>query len=97
MAYTAYSDTKYTVKKNQYDFILRNNLGEYENHGHFKKFSTCMLLIRLMENDIVPESNYLRKAVLRISIDDKYLEKVQIKMNKQKKKYININKGIIRK
>lgn len=97
MAYTVYRDSKYTVKKNRFDFILCNNVGEYENHGHFKKFSTCMLLIRLMENNIVPDSNYLRQAVMRISVDDKYLEKVQIKMNKPKKKYININKGIVRK
>lgn len=97
MAYTVYRDSKYTVKKNRFDFILCNNIGEYKNHGHFQKFSTCMLLIRLMENHIVPESTYLRKAVLRISVDDKYLEKVQIKMSKPKKKYININKGIVRK
>lgn len=97
MAYTVYRDNKYTVKKNRYDFILCNNFGKYENHGHFKKFSTCMLLIRLMENDVVPDSNYLRQAVIRISVDEKYLQKVQIKMNKSKKKYININKGVARK
>lgn len=97
MAYTVYSDEKYTVKKNRDGFILCNNHGQYENHGHFKKFTTCMLLIRLMENDIVPDSTYLRESVLRISVDNKYIEKVQVKMNKKKEKYINVNKGTIRK
>lgn len=97
MAYTVYSDKKYTVKKNRDGFILCNNLGDYQNHGHFKKFNTCMLLIRLMENGTVPDSSYLRESVLRISVDEKYIQKVKVKMNKGKKKYININKGIRRK
>lgn len=97
MAYTVYKDKKYTVKKNRDGYILCNNYGEYRNHGHLKKFKTCMLLIRLMENNTVPDSSYLRESVLRISVDKKYLAKVNAKMNKEKKKYININKGIKRK
>lgn len=97
MAQTVYKDKKYTVKKNRDGYILCNNHGSYRNHGHLKKFQTCMLLIRLMENNIVPDSSYLRESVLRISVDEKYLSKVHTKMNKSKKKYININKGINRK
>lgn len=97
MAYTVYSDKKYTIKKNRDGFILCNNLGDYKNHGHFKKFNTCMLLIRLMENYIVPDSSYLRESVLRISVDDKYIQKVKVEIDKGRKKYINVNKGIKRK
>lgn len=97
MARIVYKDNKYTVKENRDGYILCNNHGEYKNHGHLKKFQTCMLLIRLMENNIVPDSSYLRESVLRISIDEKYLTKVRTKMSKSKKKYINVNKGIQRK
>lgn len=97
MAKIVYKDHKYTVKENRDGYILCNNHGEYKNHGHLKKFKTCMLLIRLMENNIVPDSSYLRGSVLRISTDEKYLTKVRVKMNKSKKKYINVNKGIQRK
>lgn len=97
MAYTVYKDEKYTVKKNREGFILCNNLGSYKNHGHFKKFDTCMLLIRLMEKNIVPKSSYLTESVLRISIEKEYLKKVKNKINRCKNKYINVNKGNTRK
>ena len=97
MARIVYKDDKYTVKANRDGYILCNNHGEYKNHGHLKQFKTCMLLIRLMENNIVPDSPYLRESVLRISTDEKYLTKVQVKMRKSKNKYININKGVQRK
>ncbi|MBU5669645.1 hypothetical protein KQI68_07300 [Peptoniphilus sp. MSJ-1] len=97
MALVVYKDKKYTVKKNRYGFILCNNHGDYDNHGHFKRFNTCMLLIGLMESNVVPDSEYLRQSVLRISIDEKYLNKVKTKMDKGTKKYININKGVKRK
>lgn len=97
MAYIVYKDKNYTVKENRDGYILCNNHGNYKNHGHLKKFNTCMLLIRLMDKNIVPDSSYLRESVLRISTDKKYIQKVQVKMNKSTKRYININKGIVRK
>ena len=76
--------------------MLINRHGGYENHGHFKKYNTCLKLIQIMKNNTVPFSDYLRTSVLRISTDEKYLEKVKIKMEKDKEKehYININKGV---
>lgn len=49
-----------------------------------------------MDENIVPDSKYLRETVLRISLDDKYKEKVKNKIDKDRNKqqYININKGI---
>lgn len=72
--------------------------GRYENHGHVKKAKTAKMLIRLMKENKVPNSNYLRETVLRVSLDNKYKTKVKNKMAKDrdKQKYININKGIIR-
>ena len=93
-----YSNKKYKIIKNSRHYILINKCGEYENHGHFKKYNTCLKVIQLMERQTVPKSHYLRESVLRISTDKKYKEKVRIKVEKdaQKKMYININKGVVK-
>lgn len=50
----------------------------------------------MMERHIVPDSTYLRGTALRLSLDEKYIDKINIKIEKDKQKqgYININKGI---
>lgn len=90
-----YCDDKFKVVKSNNSYVLINRHGEYENHGHFKKYNTCLKLIQIMKKNIVPFNDYLRTSVLRISTDEKYIEKVKIKMEKDKEKehYININKG----
>lgn len=86
------------VIKCKRDHVLINMNGRYENHGHVKKAKTAKMLIRLMKENKVPNSNYLRETVLRVSLDNKYKTKVKNKMAKDrdKQKYININKGIVR-
>lgn len=91
-----YCDSEYKIIHNNREYTLINLNGEYSAHGHFKKESTCHLLIRLMRKGIVPKSKYLQDAVLRISTDTKYKEKVLLKQAKDKDKqsYCNINKGL---
>lgn len=91
-----YCDSEYKIIHNNGDYTLINLNGSYENHGHFRKESSCHLLIRLMRKGIVPKSKYLQDAVLRISTDEKYKEKVLAKQAKDKDKshYFNINKGL---
>lgn len=86
----------YKIIHNNRDYTLINLKGNYSNHGHFCKESSCFLLIRLMKKQIVPKSKYLQDAVLRISTDEKYKEKVLAKQAKDKDKshYFNINKGL---
>lgn len=86
----------YKIIHNNRNYTLINLKGIRENHGHFKKFDTCLMLIRLMKDQIVPRSKYLQNAVLRISTDEKYKQKI---LNKQKKlrnkpQYMNVNKGV---
>ena len=90
-----YQDDDYKIIATESDFILRNRHGKYKNHGHFRKLSTCYLMIRLMNDKEVPKSPYLRKAALRISTDSEYIEKVKNKINRDadKSHYINVNKG----
>jgi len=86
----------YKIIHNNRDFTLINLKGERENHGHLMKQDTCMMLIRLMRNKIVPKSLYLQNAVLRITTDEKYKELILAKQDKNinKQRYININHGI---
>jgi hypothetical protein len=90
-----YCDTEYKIIHNNRDYTLVNLKGNYENHGHFCKESSCHLLIRLMRKQIVPKSRYLQNAVLRISTDEKYKQKVLNKQEKLKNKqqYMNVNNG----
>lgn len=96
MSKIVYADKEYKILRNKKDYILINKKGEYENHGHFKKESTCHLLIKLINRNIVPHSHYLRQAVLRICTSDKYKDKVKrkIKKDKDKQVYFNSNKGV---
>lgn len=91
-----YCDTEYKIIHNNRNYVLINLKGTYKNHGHVKRENTCHMLIRLMRKGTVPKSRYLQDAVLRISTDQKYIEKVLAKQEKLKNKqyYININKGV---
>ena len=95
-----YRHKEYIVIEDDYrpGHIIINTKGKYKNHGHVKFLGTCKKLLKMMDRNIVPNSSYLRGTVLRISLDEKYKAKVQHKIDKdkQKPKYININKGIKR-
>jgi hypothetical protein len=85
----------YKILKASRSYIVKNVKGGYDNHGHFKQLKTCYLIIDLIRKRQVPRSRYLRGATLRISTDKNYIEKVKRKIEKDrnKQKYININKG----
>lgn len=91
-----YCDSEYKIINNNRDYTLINLKGKRENHGHFFKNDTCHLLIRLMRKQIVPKSKYLQNAVLRISTDEQYKQKVLNKQdkNRNKEQYMNVNNGI---
>lgn len=75
--------------------VLINTAGQYKNHGHLKSLKTAKMMIKLVERRIVPKSDYLRTTALRVSIDEKYIQTIKDKIEKDKNKqhYININKG----
>lgn len=96
MANVVYTDGDFVVRECEKGFVLINMNGEYKNHGHIKSLKTAKMLIRLMRNKTVPNSDYLRGTVLRVSLDSDYKNKVLHKIEKDKNKpyFININKGI---
>ena len=91
-----YCDNEYKIIHNNRNYVLINLKGLWKNHGHFKKDSTCYMLIRFMRKGTVPKSKYLQDAVLRISTDEDYKQKVLAKQEKLRNKefYYNVNKGI---
>ena len=85
----------YKILKTSRSYIVKNVKGEYSNHGHFRRLKTCYLIIKLIQTQQVPKSKYLREAAIRISTDIDYINKVKRKIEKDrdKQKYINVNKG----
>ena len=78
------------------NYIVINTKGGYEHHTHLKNYHTCELLIKLVCKKVVPNTPYMRSSGKRISRDKKYIQKIdnKIRKDKNKTKYININKGI---
>ena len=72
--------------------------GNYENHCHIDTYDTALMFVRLVEKKRVPDSDHLRKSALRVSTNPKYIEKVNIKIAKDKDRtrYFNVNRGITR-
>ncbi len=87
---------EYKILQNERDYIVININGEHENHGHFKKLSTCYVVIRLLQRKIIPKSDYLLEAARRITTDAKYKQVLELKQkkNKQRQYYFNSNKGV---
>lgn len=85
----------YKILKASRSYIVKNVKGGYDNHGHFKQLKTCYLIIDLIRKRQVPRSRYLRESALRISTNKDYINKVKrkIEKDKNKQKYINVNKG----
>ena len=85
----------YKILRASQGYIVKNLNGDYKNHGHFSQLKTCCLIIKLIQKRQVPRSKYLREAAIRISTNKDYVNKVKhkIQKDKNKQKYININKG----
>jgi hypothetical protein len=89
---------EYKILQNKRDYIVVNTNGKYENHGHFKKLSTCYVIIRLLQRKTIPKSDYLLEAARRITTDSQYKQTLELKQekNKQRQRYFNSNKGVRR-
>ncbi len=87
---------EYKILQNERDYIVVNTNGKYENHGHFKKLSTCYVIIRLLQRKIIPNKPFMLEAARRITINEKYKEVLtnKQKKNKQRQYYFNPNKGV---
>ena len=73
-------------------FTIANLKGTYDNHCHVEREKTAKMLVKLMKKKRVPKSDYLRESAKRCTLDLKYIEKINIKIAKDKdrQKYRNI-------
>lgn len=78
------------------EYIVVNIKGKYENHAHLDSEGVCELLVKLVCKQIVPNKPYLRNSAKRITRSKRYIQKIDNKINKDKnrQKYVNINKGV---
>lgn len=88
----------YKILENNDGYIVINCKGEYCNHSHFKKLSTCYLIIRLVKSRRIPNKPYMIEAAIRLTTDELYRKTLINKQdkNRQKLKYFNSNKGLRR-
>jgi hypothetical protein len=87
---------EFTILEGKDDYIVKNNKGKHENHGHFKKLSTCYVIIRLLQRKTIPNKPFMIEAARRMTTDSAYREALTIKQkkNKQRQYYFNSNKGV---
>ncbi len=76
--------------------VVSNMQGSYDNHTHIKKYKTAEVFVKLVRAKEIPRSDYLRESAKRVTLDDKYIEAIEHKQDKdrQKSKYYNVNKGV---
>lgn len=63
---------QYKILRTNYDYVVINMRGSYENHGHFKKLSTCYVICKILNHWTVPKRRYLIESCIRITTDDEY-------------------------
>lgn len=67
-------------------YVVVNENGEYKHHTHIKRYKTCEMFVKLVERKIVPKSSYLRSSAKRVTLDQKYIDKIDIKIKKDRNK-----------
>ena len=85
-------DIDFTIKQNSRGYILIRENGDYEQHAHLKDEATCHTLIKLIKNNKLPTSSYLRGSCIRLLDEEEYAM-----LKEKKQKYYNVNKGVKRK
>lgn len=69
-------------------YIVKRVDGEYEQHAHINTLSGCRLLIRFIEKNLLPTSEYLQGSCARLLTEEEYG-----RLKQKKQKYVNVNKG----
>lgn len=88
------------VKANDFDSYhthlnKRGNKSSGRNKPNKPNDNICKLLIRLVCNKIVPDSDYLRESAKRISRNKRYIRDINVKIEKDndKQKFTRVNRG----
>lgn len=80
---------EFEIKDTSRDFVVIRKDFPYSFHAHIRCKQTCYTLLKLIELNKLPDSEYLRGSCKRLLTEEEY----QI-LKPKKQKYININHGI---
>ena len=75
-------------------YTIKNTKGKECNHAHLKKYNIACSVLSWVFQKKVPKNKYYIESCLRLTIDKHYRERLL--NDKQKEKYVNINKGAVR-
>lgn len=95
-SFPVYSKNEYIVVKNKNGYIVINTKKTFDNgHTHFKNLEASKKLIHLAIHKKIPKTNsdYFLESLIRISNDEKYINKIkeliEVRKNKGNKlKYV---------
>ncbi|OFH99474.1 hypothetical protein CLOACE_22260 [Clostridium acetireducens DSM 10703] len=79
MSIQIYQNRDFKIYKAGDGFIVHNKHKNFKNgHTHVKKYSTCMVMIKLLERKQIPrsKSKYFIDSLIRLSSDKKYTKKI---------------------
>lgn len=79
-------------------YLVVNTEGKYENHTHIKvrtrtgerEYHVCKRLVHMVENKLIPDSNYLLESAIRITLNEEY--KAQLINVKERRKQKKLNR-----
>ena len=81
-----------SYKKVKEGWIVTRKLDNKELHSHLNSKGGCLTLIRLIKQNKMPKSDYLKESARRLLTSKEY-EKLS---TRTKQKYVNVNRGIKR-
>lgn len=70
----------FKIKKSRGQYVLYNHKSKDKGHTHIKTKGTCYKLVSWVCRKVVPKSDYLKRSAIRISRDEKYIQKVKEEM-----------------
>lgn len=100
-----YTDGEFEVVLDRNSLVLCNRDGTYEHHAHFCKkrkndrydlHSIQMVIDFERKKKLPTKSEWILRALARITLDDRYRMAIENKLNKLQNHYININKGVVK-
>ena len=80
MGMQVYQNNHFKVYKADYGFIIHNIDKSFEKgHTHVQKYTTCMILIKLLVNKRTPKSRskYFLESLMRLCDDENYKQQIQ--------------------
>ena len=84
-----YQKGRFKVIKTSSDFLVRNNELDYSHHSHFHKLGCAKKCIQLIDQRVLPQSEYVKESIRRLITEEEF---DQLRQDK-KRTYYNVQGG----